>query len=830
MKVRGYVVGERIGEGSTGVVYEARQESPARVVALKLLRPELVASYTSERFRREAQVLGWLNHDGIARVFEVGLAEDVEGAGGALPFMAMELVRGQRIDAWAEARGLDPRERVELLLQLCDAVSHAHQRGVVHRDLKPANVLVREDGRLKVLDFGLARSSSGHAQSTAVEVTRPGSILGTLPYMSPEQVAGDSAAIDVRTDVYALGAIAYELLAGELPIDVAGLPLTEAARRITEHEPTTLGAHDRRLRGDLEVIVGKALAKDPARRYSSVDELAGDLRRHLADEPIAARPPSRSYQFAKFARRNRGLVAGLAITFIVLLAGAGTSATLYFQTSRVLEQITYEAETAEEVLSFLEQIFQQSDPNLEEVSVAEVARQAAARLEDFEQRPEVRARLAWVLGRTLSQLELPAEADPLLQTALDLRTELRGAKSLEVAEVLQRLASLRGHELKHDEEEQLYLRCLEILEAHDERGALRGEALLGLVNAGMAQGRFAEAEARLIELESLLGSISDPSPELALQVRYVQAVLAWHLGDLVAAEELLTEILAAESAWPTLRIRTQVALGVLIQTQRREVEALEHLREAARLADEEFGPVTAVARSAKSRLAGLLASMGEVEEPVEIMRTVHAETVRRFGLDSVLAAESLQDLAFALHDLPDKTEAEAKYLEAIERLEAVGRLVQLYQAQHNLSILYLDLGRMEEAERWERRSLEGREREHGAEDTRTLVSLRGLGVIYFRQGRFGEATEIRRELLRRCQRALGEGNAVTQDARLGLANVLRAGGEFAEAEALLLEVESALPRLPAATDTAPRLRRHMRDLYSDWGRPEDAALWAEPGD
>ncbi|HVS16992.1 MAG TPA: serine/threonine-protein kinase, partial [Planctomycetota bacterium] len=247
-----------------------------------------------------------------------------------LPYMAMELVEGERVDRWARRPDVTLRRRLELLADLCDAVHHAHQKGVVHRDLKPANVLVTREGRPVVLDFGIARLTR-EDDGPRTLLTHTGDVIGTLPYMSPEQVAGDPAQIDIRTDVYALGAIAYEVLVGERPLELGRHSLPEAARAIAEDEPSSLGTLDRELRGDVETIVAKALAKEKERRYASAEELAGDLRRHLRHEPIEARRSSRSYQLAKFARRNRVLVGGLAAVLVSLALGLVVSREQYLR-------------------------------------------------------------------------------------------------------------------------------------------------------------------------------------------------------------------------------------------------------------------------------------------------------------------------------------------------------------------------------------------------------------------------------------------------------------------------------------------------------------------
>jgi len=306
----------RIGEGGMGTVFEAEQEHPRRVVALKLLRLELSSPRLQRRFAREVELLGRLQHPGIARLYEAG---QVETELGPLPWLSMERIEGVALTAWARAHP-DLRVRLELFAEVCRAVQHAHERGVVHRDLKPANLLVDEAGRAHVLDFGIARALDADLGLTT-QHHGAGEILGTLAYMSPEQAAGDSAALDARSDVYSLGVILHELLAGELPYPMPESSLVEAVAAIQTAQPRRLGSVQRALRGDLETIASTALEKDPGRRYASAGALGADVERFLRDEPIQAHEPSRAYVLARFVRRNRGSVVSVGAVFLALVVG-----------------------------------------------------------------------------------------------------------------------------------------------------------------------------------------------------------------------------------------------------------------------------------------------------------------------------------------------------------------------------------------------------------------------------------------------------------------------------------------------------------------------------
>ncbi len=304
-----------LGSGSMGSVYEAEQESPQRSVAVKVLHRACASPDMRRRFLKESHILGQLTHKGIAQIYDASVDES------DAPFFAMELIRGQAIDEYANGRHLSLSERLQLMANVCDAMDHAHRRGVVHRDLKPSNILVDETGQCKILDFGIARTNNSELMSTTNH-TETGQLLGTLSYMSPEQVSAKASEIDARTDVYALGLILYELVSGTRAYQLNQLPLPEVARTIREKEPLPLGTLDRRLRGDIETIVSKSIEKDRTRRYASAGELRDDILRHLAHESIHAKPASALYRLKKFGRRNR---TSMTIVGLLILGMIGTS-------------------------------------------------------------------------------------------------------------------------------------------------------------------------------------------------------------------------------------------------------------------------------------------------------------------------------------------------------------------------------------------------------------------------------------------------------------------------------------------------------------------------
>ena len=337
-----YKLLQKLGEGGMGVVYLAEQSQPvSRRVALKIVKPGMDSQEVLARFEAERQALALMDHPNIARVLDAGTTD------GGLPYFVMELVKGIPITAYCDEKRLSPKERLELFLPICQAVQHAHQKGIIHRDLKPSNILVTQyDNRPvpKVIDFGLAKAIGLRLTEQTMH-TQYGQIVGTLDYMSPEQASFNQLDVDTRSDIYSLGVVLYELLAGETPFDkkrFRSATFDEVLRIIRQEEPprpsARLSSHaslpaiaaNRKLepkklsqfiRGELDWIVMKAMDKERDRRYQSTSSFADDIRRYLDHETVLACPPSAGYRFRKFARRNRGLLAAAAAVLTTLLLG-----------------------------------------------------------------------------------------------------------------------------------------------------------------------------------------------------------------------------------------------------------------------------------------------------------------------------------------------------------------------------------------------------------------------------------------------------------------------------------------------------------------------------
>jgi serine/threonine protein kinase/WD40 repeat protein len=345
-KVGQYTIRKIIGEGGMGVVYEAMQQSPRRLVAVKMLKRGIESKATRRRFEYEGEVLGRLRHENIAQIYEAGtIADDY----GLRPWFAMEyVVGGKPITQYANDEQLGTRERLRLFMKVCDAVQHGHGRGVIHRDVKPANILVTPAGTPKVIDFGVARSTDLERSITTLQ-TDVGMLVGTLQYMSPEQCVADPGEIDSRTDVYALGMVLYELLCQRLPYDLRRAALHEAARVIVEDPPSKPSTHDRRLRGDVETIALKALEKDRKNRYQSASAMGEDIGRYLSGDPITARRLSGWETLVRFSRRHVAMATSIVSIFLTLIVATALVTTFWsksIQSEAMAHQGAYHANVA----------------------------------------------------------------------------------------------------------------------------------------------------------------------------------------------------------------------------------------------------------------------------------------------------------------------------------------------------------------------------------------------------------------------------------------------------------------------------------------------------
>ncbi len=415
-----------IASGGMGTVFEALQDNPRRPVAVKVVKSSLESREAVQRLEYEAQVLARLRHPGIAQIYDAGSYDD---GGTPVPFFAMEYIPNARsITEYAADKALNHRQRLELFLQVCDAVHHGHQRGIVHRDLKPSNILVDSTGHVKVIDFGVARATGADMQQARAE-TRVGQLIGSVHYMSPEQFDADPHDIDTRSDVYALGVVLYELLAGELPYRVSGGSIFDIATEVREGRLLQLSAHGKELGGELEAIVHKALKKDREKRYQSAFGLAQDIRRYLAGEAVTARPPGFSYQLRVFARRNKALIGMVSAAFMLLVAGIAITTTLLVRVDAERRRAESESQKATAGREFLTAVLAEAVPHGygDTTTVADVLDSASEKISStFVGEPEVEAEIRRSLGMAYLNIGRWRQAEKQLLPAMTLRKQTLG--------------------------------------------------------------------------------------------------------------------------------------------------------------------------------------------------------------------------------------------------------------------------------------------------------------------------------------------------------------------------------------------------------------------
>jgi serine/threonine-protein kinase len=554
-----YRILRELGHGGMGTVYlaERSDDQYQKHVALKVLPTWSVGDERRvQRFFEERQILAGLDHPDIARLVDGG----VTTAG--LPWFAMEYVEGVPVDRYCEDGGLSIDERLELFCRVCAAVQYAHRNLVVHRDLKPANILVTAEGRVKLLDFGIAKLLGSEPAAGAPSLTITGERLLTPMYASPEQIRGEP--ISTATDVYALGVLLYVLLTRVHPYRIKGEQQHDVIRAVLDREPEPPSAAilhaaqgddgagvklARRLRGDLDTIVLKAMEKDPARRYGTAEQLAMDIRHHLAGLPVTARPATQLYHFRKFLRRHRLAAAVTAAIVLLVLGFATVTAVQSARIRRQAERITLERDRAEEFIRYLSNILHTAVPSPREgrgATAREVLDSSAARVEhDLAVQPEARARLMHDMGRAYHELGINDRARHLLEASIALRRSSVPAGQAELAQTLDLLGAVLLEQGELDGAERTYSEALALRRRL--LGARHGDVartLNGLGAVMRAQGRLREAESVAREALAIdRARPGDHAADVAQSLRGLGHVLS-DRGDYVAADTLYRQALS----------------------------------------------------------------------------------------------------------------------------------------------------------------------------------------------------------------------------------------------------------------------------------------------
>jgi serine/threonine protein kinase/TolA-binding protein len=688
-RIGAYRVLRRIGAGGMGVVYEAEQDNPRRRVAVKVIRRGLLSPAISRRFQREIEIVGRLHHAGIAQIFEAGVHR--EGVD-ELPFFSMEYVEGVALDEFcrgstagthdgsperplekslAGARG---RDAVRLFAQACDAVAYAHSMGVIHRDLKPSNILVKatEAGPApKILDFGIARLSENTSGATLA--TETGQLLGTLAYMSPEQISGGD--ITPASDAYALGVVLFEVLSGRTPYRSVPATIAEAYRLVREEEPTRLGTVARGLGADLETIVGKAMEKDPARRYKDAGELAADLRRYLRDEPILARRPSAIYNFRKFTRRNPGLVGAVVGAFVVMVGAVVAVSSLALKEAEARRESDINAQKASEQAALAEarglealrqaraadavnDVMSESimlsiapERHGRDARVLDVLNSVTAeRLDRLKDTPLAEAAVRFGVGAAYYRLGRSGEAETHLRRSIELYEQTAGPENARTLQALNELGGLLYSQGRAEEAAPIFRRVA------DTRRKTQGDddqlTLGASINLANCLSFLNKPEEALALYDDALGRFARSGREgdqYAIIARHMKARLLVSSGKEAEALALLEEAKrVAEAAGVPLDLRMRNNLALMLLNAGRLDESVKIYEAALPEARRMAGPQAAVTQSIEFNLSMLYIELGRPQEALDLIRPLFDLRLASFGAGDGRTAEPARVLAIAL--------------------------------------------------------------------------------------------------------------------------------------------------------------------------------------
>jgi non-specific serine/threonine protein kinase/serine/threonine-protein kinase len=746
---------QKVGEGGMGEVWEADQLRPVRrKVAIKVIKAGMDSKAVVARFESERQALALMDHPNIARVFDAGTTEE------GRPFFAMEYIRGEPITRYCDRHRLDTRERLELFAQVCDGVQHAHQKGVIHRDLKPSNVLVRilDDRPVPtIIDFGIAKATQQRLTEQTM-FTAMGMLIGTPEYMSPEQAEMTGLDVDTRTDVYSLGVMLYELLAGALPFDSRTLReagFDEIRRRIREEEPskpsmkvTTLGESTtgtaerrrtdpgslrRQLKGDLDWITMKALEKDRTRRYGSPAELAADIERHLCHEPVVAGPPGFGYRAGKFVRRHRAGVAAAALVLAVLVVGIVGTTYGFLRARR-------EAETARRVSDVMIQLFNDLNP----FAVAgkagdpgEILDRAAGRIEgELDDAPLVQARMIGALARAYHGVGRLDEAHRFAEKSAARHLELLGDGHPDYATSISHFGDLLWQEGEYEQSRRLHEQALAIWrEVHgpdhprvaatlnslglvhwrkSELEAAREKHRQALAIEERAHGRDSYAASRtlfllaLVELDLMEHESAQRNLQRALQIRE----RTWGEDHLTVAE-VLTEL-----------GRSYVETGAPEQ-------GLPHLRRAVRIVESAVGPEHFQMAFPLQNMARALSALREDEAAMAAYERALRLQERDLGPDHQDIAYTLRGIGALLLRRGDVSDARQAFERALATFETTFGPDHLAVARmlHALAYLEYSVGDYDRARAHDERAMEIRRTVFGPGHRGLTPSLYALACL-----------------------------------------------------------------------------------------------------
>ena len=866
-----------LARGGMGVVYLAERSDGQfeQRVALKLVKQGMDSDEIHRRFLSERQILARLNHPHIARLLDGGVS--AEGR----PWFAVEYIEGSALLDHCESHDLGLSDRLGLFLDVCDAVRSAHQHLVVHRDLKPSNILVTPDGQVKVIDFGIAKVL-GDGTDGEPGLTATGVRVMTPQYAAPEQVSG--APVTTATDVYALGAVLYELLSGSPAHRFESGTLSEVERvvcRVAPDPPSAVAPATRahRLKGDLDTITLMALRKEPDRRYATVEQLAADLRRHLAGQPVAARPGSASYRAAKFVGRHRLGVAAAAALLLSVLTGLGSTIWQARVAAERARLASAEAAKQRAVRDFLIRLFEASDPKVSrgrELTALELLDRGRHGLDTaLVAQPEVRSQLLATVATVYTALGHAPQADTLFGQAVALTRTLPGSVDPDLAAALTAWADNLLMEGRFDSAGLVLTEAIDRLRGRDRDDPRVAEPLKRLGRVYTFTGRHARAAAllreamaidlrhhgigsrevaedaddlgeALLRLDSLAAADSAIGVALATWRRVLppdHPSLLWTLSNLAAvrraqgddaeAERLLTEVLAGQRRlYPNGHselAHTLTDLGDLLADHGRYAEAESLLAPAVAMHRTLLGPDNMHATILVERLADVRFQQGKLEAAKHDLRAVVVVWWRTQGPTAPPTLDAIDRLSVCVRELGRYGEAAALANQALAgRREVLGDSApDVAQSLRHVALAKHLLGKSAEAEQLLRQALAIARASRPEEPKETARVLGDLGALLSARGRPREAEAFLREALEADLRLFQPGDFEISAVRRDLGHALALQGRDVEAERLLLQANRDLEGRIGywSRKEQQETRRRLVELYMKEGRPADAAKY-----